>query len=71
MDIYLNGVNAGGVYAGEGNSLAYNVNNSGNIGRHDTYASGPENYFHGSIDDLRFYNRALNFREIQALFNEK
>lgn len=69
MDIYINGSNDGGVYSGSGGSISYN-NNSANFGRLDSNISGPAAYFNGRIDELRIYNRELNYQEIQALFNE-
>ncbi|MBC8156129.1 MAG: PKD domain-containing protein [Bacteroidetes bacterium] len=33
-------------------------------------SKGIENYFHGSIDDIRMYNRALTVAQIQALANQ-
>ncbi|MCF8365541.1 MAG: carboxypeptidase regulatory-like domain-containing protein [Bacteroidales bacterium] len=35
-----------------------------------TYSLGEPNYFHGIIDDIRIYNRALNEQEIQTLYTE-
>jgi hypothetical protein len=67
MDIYINGVNDGGTYIGSGGPLAYNTE-PGNIGRHDSAATGPPYYYIGVIDELRIYNRVLTEAEIQALY---
>ena len=69
MDIYINDANDGGTYTGSGGPLTY-TNNVANISRRDSDNSGPANYFHGRIDELRFYNRALNEQEIQALYDQ-
>ncbi|MFC2088981.1 LamG domain-containing protein, partial [Calditrichota bacterium] len=63
MDIYFNGVDAGGTYAGSGGALAYD-NGSMNIGRYDSNQTGPPGYFYGILDQIRLYNRALNGSEI-------
>lgn len=36
----------------------------------NTAGGDPEFYFHGGLDDLRFYGRALNASELQALVDE-
>lgn len=41
---------------------------SNNIGRHDLYTRN--NRFHGKIDDLRIYARALSAADIDALFRQ-
>ena len=67
MDIYINGKNDCGIYTGSGGNLAYSSNN-GDLGRSDDFAStGPLNYFHGQIDDVKFYNRALRPDEVEKL----
>jgi len=40
------------------------------IGRYAMGVGGQQNYFNGSIDDVRIYNRALNQSEIETLFYE-
>lgn len=67
MDIYINGVNDNGTYDGNGDSLAYNSNNA-YIARQDASVNNPEDYFNGTIDELRFYNYVLSYSEIQALY---
>jgi len=65
---YINGVNYDDIY-----SEAYifgsifPLNNTGfNIGKHT--GTGSSKYMKGKIDDLGFWNRALDTTEIQALF---
>jgi hypothetical protein len=69
MDIYINGMNDGGTYGGIGGPLVYS-NAPANIGRHDSYMPGPEDYFQGTIDELKYYNRVLSFQEVQGLYDE-
>jgi len=70
MELYINGVEDIGSYAGNGDPIMMYNNNPANIGLLDSAISGPENYFSGRIDELRIYNRELNDQEIQALYNE-
>jgi hypothetical protein len=69
MDIYINGVNESGFYDGIGGSIAYN-SSPGFIGRHDSRVYLPEDYFHGTLDEIRLYGRELSYEEIQALYTE-
>ena len=39
----------------------------GHVGAQE-FGSSPSNYFSGSIDDIRIYDRALSENEIQKLF---
>jgi len=69
MEIYLNGVNDGGVYTGYAESLVYS-NNPGSIGRKDCgNSTQAPYYFLGSIDDVAIYNKALSQSEITLLYN--
>jgi hypothetical protein len=61
MDIYVNGTNDGGAYDGTGDAIAYN-DGPGVIGKNALF------YFHGVIDDIQMYNRALSEAEILQLF---
>ena len=63
MDLYLNGQNDNGSYYGSGGPLAYSTNSC--IGSR----TGSEHFFHGQIDDVRIYNRALTPTEIETLAN--
>jgi hypothetical protein len=66
MDIYVNGVNDGGTYSGTGGVIDYKTISYGMIG----FGFERSNvYFSGSIDDVRFYNRALSEAEIKAIYN--
>ena len=69
MDIYINGINESGFYDGSGGSIAYN-SSPGFIGRHDSRLIMPENYFHGTLDELRVYSRVLTPAEVQTLYTE-
>jgi hypothetical protein len=62
MNLYVNGVDDGGTYSGSGGPIAYTTSVS-RIG------SDGADYFSGSIDDVRFYNRALNPTEVELLAN--
>ncbi|MFC2100981.1 LamG-like jellyroll fold domain-containing protein [Bacteroidota bacterium] len=64
MDIYINGINDGGIYTGSGGNLAYSLN-SGSIGR----APNNQSYTNGKIDDIGFWSRELTVAEIQQLYN--
>ena len=46
-------------------------NNKLAIGRHGADSGASDSYFNGMIDNVRIYNRALNEKEIRALYNEK
>ncbi len=61
LTVYVDGVGDGTVVSGANLPTSAGVG----IGGH-TY--GPE-YFHGSIDDVRIYGRALSLTEIKALYN--
>jgi hypothetical protein len=67
MDIYINATNDGGNYEGYASSLEYD-SNSGNIGRMDQSSFNPPVYSYSTIDDIRFYNRALSEDEIESLY---
>lgn len=64
MDIYVNGRQDCGIYSGTGLGLAYSEDNNGRIG---VGPSGPIHFFHGKLDDIRFYNRELTKAEIKSL----
>jgi hypothetical protein len=68
MDLYINGENEPGYYNGEGGPIAYSNYNSGAIGRFDNNISY---FFHGVIDDIYFFNRALSDEEITLRFSGK
>jgi len=64
INLYINGVDDGGIYSGSGGSLTYSTSNS-YIGSHKLFN---EEFFDGSIDDVRIYDRALSAVEIQQLY---
>jgi len=65
MHIYINGVDQT-VSSDTGSTLSASILNSAPlmIGSYQGY-----DYFDGTIDDVRVYNRALNASEVQALYN--
>lgn len=63
ISIYVDGKDDGGHYSGSGGSLTYS-NNDGIIG---VGTSDGGLFYHGHIDDIRFYNRALSSDEIQGI----
>lgn len=69
MQIYVNGVDDGGTYTGEGGSIAYTANNAA-IGRITECTDGSGRDFPGKIDEVRIYNRALSAEEVQALYKQ-
>lgn len=68
MDIYLNGINDEGVYAGTGGDLGY-TDVAGSIGRKDSHLSLPPYYFMGALDDFRYWNRELTLTDVDSLYN--
>jgi len=65
ITIYVNCQNDGGTYDGTGTSLGY-TNMPGVIGVNDIVAYNPF-FFKGSIDEVRYWNRALTQADIDAL----
>lgn len=65
MKVYVNCQDLGGSYSGSGGDLYYS-NTPGNIGRHDRSISDPAYYFKGSMDDFRYWKRALSEAEITS-----
>ncbi len=67
-DFYINGVKYTSYAVGESIVTVYpEINNTGfDIGKHT--GTGSSKYMKGKIDDLGFWNRALDTTEIQALF---
>jgi len=61
MSLYINGVDDGGTYSGTGSTLGYTTATS-KIG-----TGGSSQYFNGTIDDVRFFNRVLSSTEIELL----
>lgn len=69
MDIYIDCENDNGTYSGTGSELAY-TDAAGSIGRKDSDFTGPAHYFKGTLDDLRYWERALTEDEVLALCND-
>ncbi len=69
ISIYLNGV------LDTSQSLSgFNSNNTGNFGNRKLFISGrnfTSNFFSGSIEEFRLYNRALSAQEVQALYENR
>ena len=68
MDLYVDAVDDGGTYSGTGGSLAYSTGNSF-IGCNTNNSSYPT-WFHGAIDEVHVYDKALTAEEIQQLYQE-
>lgn len=69
LELYVNGVNDGGVYAGEATHMEYSKV-PGTIGRKDCgNYTFPPYYLKGYVDDVAFYNRVLNPNDVTALYN--
>jgi len=66
MDIYIDCVNDGGTYAGTCTDPIGYTTDAGSIGRKDLSSVQPY-YFEGSMNDFRYWNRALNPSDITAL----
>ncbi|MEP5341399.1 MAG: LamG-like jellyroll fold domain-containing protein [Algibacter sp.] len=63
MKIYVNCVDYGGTTSGSGGNLFYSTT-SGSLGRHDRSISALANYFKGTLDDFKYWERALSFQEV-------
>ena len=68
MDLYIDGRNVCGGYSGSGGSLTY-VGNDGALGLADgsSLPGNANNYFHGKMDEVRFYDQALTAEQIRAI----
>ncbi len=64
LNVYKNGIN---IYAEQKTFLFGSNNQPLNIGRD---IPGNDEYFHGSIDDLRIYSDCLSQTEIQNIYNQ-
>ena len=68
MDIYINGVNDEGIYTGTSDlGLGYSME-SGSLGRKDSNTNLPTYFFKGSIDDFKYWDRALTNQEIMSMY---
>lgn len=66
MDIYIDCENDGGDYNGLGGGIGYTAN-PGSLGRKYGTNFGQPYYFHGRIDDFRYYERALTMLDVDRL----
>ncbi len=71
MDIYLNNEKMKTYYRGQSTELTYSDDGIPSFGEFNSSNVIPIDYFKGSIDDFRFYNRILSEDEIDKLFHEK
>ncbi len=65
IDIYIDGLDDGGIYSGSGGGLVYSNGNS-------LIADGDQSYdlhFNGSMDDVRIYDRALSPNDVAELYS--
>ncbi|PHR44765.1 MAG: hypothetical protein COA32_14200 [Fluviicola sp.] len=66
MVLYIDCRDDSGTYNGTASYMAYS-SAPGSIGRKDAYYGGPASYFQGSLDDFRYWNRALTQDEVEYL----
>jgi gliding motility-associated-like protein len=66
MRLFIDCTEVLGTFSGTGTGLTYSGANTGIIGRGN--AGIGENYLNGYVDEVRFYDRALNDQEIAALY---
>lgn len=71
MDLFLNGVNKGGVYEGGSNS-PMNSNSPDEVAKIGSWFSNNTTYFFkGQLDELRIWNRALSGIEVADIYTKK
>lgn len=71
MDLFLNGVNKGGVYEG-GSNNPMNSNSPDEVAKIGSwFSNGVEYYFKGQLDELRIWNRALTAVEVADIYTKK
>jgi hypothetical protein len=70
IDLYVNGINDGGIYSGEATHLNYS-SDSAEIGTIDSRQKKPPYYADAVIDNIYFFDSALNNEEIQILYHDK
>lgn len=66
MDLYINCVNDGGNYYGSSSQPVGYTADAGSIGRKDVANSSPY-YFHGVLDEFRYWNRAITLSDIEQI----
>jgi hypothetical protein len=70
MDIYINGVDAGGSYSGNGGNIVYS-SGPAVIGKNDASSVNPPYYFNGTVDEVLVFNRSLSADQIKALYENR
>jgi len=70
MKIYVDCMENGGYNSGSGGNLQYSTN-PGCLGRHDRSLSADPDYFHGAIDDFRYWGKLLSMEDIMTLCDEE
>ncbi len=70
MNIYINSVNDEGTYSGTSNMGIGYTNNPGSIGRKDSNTNLDTFYFKGTLDEFKYWNKALNKYDVEALYNK-
>ena len=68
-DIFLNGVIASSVSRQTDGGVVGNYEQTRVGATYDSHTSDTHTYFHGLIDDVYIYNRALSATEVQTLFS--
>jgi len=68
MTFYLDCIVDEGTYSGTGGSIGY-TDCQGSIGRKDADINAPPYYFKGTLDDFRYWDRALTLIDIDTLCN--
>jgi hypothetical protein len=68
LKIYVNGINQNTTKLGGGTSVLNTTNLNYAIGKRTTFN---DNYFNGSIDQVRIFNTALTPLEVEALYTEE
>jgi hypothetical protein len=66
IDLYLNCMNDNGQYTGTASAPIGYTSDPGGLG-HRGDIQGVEYYFDGMLDDVKYWNRALTFGEVQTL----
>lgn len=66
MQVFVNCHEFAGEFSGFGNTLVYS-DSAGSIGRHDQDMHLEPYYFKGKIDEFTYWDRALNYNDIDSL----
>ena len=69
MDIYIDCIDAGGFYSGDGGSLLYD-NSPGQLGATSTMSQpGGVIFMSGKVDEIAFWDRALTMVDVEKICN--